>query len=240
MRDLYHFYHVYCDEADKWTEVVPEHFNALYQSGLLAALSAPVKVGIIGNANQRLEVCDVIHEMCLPFTVVAVAQTGWEQETLRSLHSFSYQREGSAVLYAHTKGVAHPSDRQDDWRRRMTELLITDWKNCVLPLSMCEADIVGAYRLVNDGEAQGYAGDGADAVAAMLNDELGVQIPVGPRFPEVGEAIFAGNFWWATLDWIDSLKPPSCRSRYNAETWVGSTNSRGEEPRVKNVKLWTV
>ena len=142
------------------------------------------------------------------------------------------------VLYAHTKGAANPSVRQDTWRKGMTHVMVDGWKDCVNKFkSDLSVDIVGMYRIVNNGDVR-YAGDGADVVAAALNKDLGIDLPVTPPFPEVGQAIFAGNFWWTTTDWVASKRMPGLLSRYDAETWISEHNRLGRYPTVINISEW--
>ena len=222
----------------QWRPIVAEHFEAVLESGLLDELAEPIRVGIVGPLYQRTLVSQWLFENYgKRVVVVSSEQEGFEQVTLHQL----WQRTlaGSVgILYAHTKGVAHPSVRQDQWRREMTDLLVNDWRRCVRLLTYTEADVVGAYRILNDGMARDAFGDGADEVAARLNAELGTDLEVGDRFPEVGQAIFAGNFWWASGSWIRSLNEPSTHSRYDAETWVASANRNGVEPKLFNLKAW--
>ena len=236
MRKLLHYYHAYvAGEADVWKRIMVEHFTALESSGLLARLNVPVRIGLVGDPFERYDAWQWLDTHLPAFEVVAAERTGFEQVTLHQL--WERTKVGTdAVLYAHTKGGAHPSPRQDQWRHELTQSLVHGWRQCVRHLDY--SDVVGAYHIVNDGEAQGYAGDGANAVAAALNKELGITLPVDPVFPEVGEAIFAGNFFWAASDWILSLLAPLERSRYDAETWIGGANRYGRKPTVHNVQEW--
>ena len=239
MRDLFHFYHVYADPAGLWHEVVNDHFEACEKSGLLDVLSGPVRIGVVGAQKDRYAVyAQLDRGFRDDYRIKGSAVEGFEQVTLFPLWCEMGGLTNGAVLYSHTKGVAHPSVRQDDWRRKMTAEVVGRWDRCAAILDIGAADLVGSYRIVNDGEAQAAFGDGADAVAAGLNAELGIDLPVGPVFPEVGQSIYAGNFWWATSQWVASLDAPAVRSRYDAETWIGGPNQDGVLPTNYNLAEW--
>lgn len=244
---LRHYYHVYAD-GDHWQDIVLEHFYALGISGLLDKLSEPVQVVVIGpkkaqqDAQFLLQRCSSLGGLVRDYGVyhyIDGGSTGWEQATLMRMweKAQSHDMRG-AVLYAHTKGAAHPSIRQDSWRQRMTQLCIGRWEAYVDAIDWLDVDVAGAYHIVNDGEAQDAFGDGADIVAGQLNQDLGTTLEVGPVFPEVGQAIFAGNFWWADWSWIGSLNAPRMDSRYDAETWIGGVNKDGRIPTVFNMERW--
>lgn len=231
MRDLYHYYHAYVNgDPDVWRPVVRDHFHTLRSSGLLDQLAAPVKIGVVGNAAARDRLWKTLDKLNIDRHIVAVNQMGWEQITLYPLWAAAESMPDGAVLYAHTKGVAHPSPRQEQWRQSMQAMLVGMWGRCVEALDKC--DVIGAYRIVNDGVAQAAFGDGATDVLQQLNAECGTAIPTEPKFPEIGEAIFAGNYWWSTTAWIGNLPAPRMRSRYDAETWVGQRGNDGYDPSV--------
>lgn len=254
---IFHYYHVYCDPADNWRHIVADHCHALREGGLLSALDDYVRIGVVADsADQRHEVQDVFDAEGVQTRMFRRTgeYTTWEQRTLIPMWLTAAADiaagNQSLVLYAHTKGAANPSVRQDTWRERMTQLLVLDWKKCVKAFDgriinldgrsrvFEPVDLVGMYRIVNDGEAQKAFGDGADAVAHFLNVELGIELPVGARFPEVGQSIFAGNFWWSTSAWIASKYAPGTASRYDAETWIGQPNMEGREPACWNIADW--
>lgn len=233
---LHHYYHVYAI-GDEWEDIVVEHFEALWHYGLQQVLDGPVHVGVVGEMADRYRMWKLCQALGADVDAVNFGPSTWEQATLYPMWRNAASQDG-LVLYAHTKGAANPSPRNHEWRRRMTDLLVGDWLKCVSLMRDGTVDLVGAYRIVNDGEAQNAFGDGADYVAAQLNKELGTDIEVGPRFPEVGQAIFAGNFWWANYSWIKSLLAPRLESRYDAETWVGGPNRNGALPLVHSVEKW--
>jgi hypothetical protein len=69
--------------------------------------------------------------------------------------------------------------------------------------------------------------------AAALDDGYDCAGPhwITPDRFEVPKPFFAGNFWWASLDFLRRLPPPGGPDRYAAERWIGET----EVPRVLNL-----
>ena len=240
MSKLLHYYHVYCDGRRNWLHCVEEHCVALRTSGLENALEGPVIVGVVGDRDQRSAVRSKFRECGVNAWISSSVYTTWEQRTLQALWLRAQQNADGLVLYAHTKGAANPSVRQDKWREDMTRLLVKNWEDCVHLLEHEPIDVVGAYRIVNDGVAKAAFGGGADEVAAFLNKETGSDIEVGPVFPEQGKAILAGNYFWSTMKWVRSLDRPLNRSRYDAEQWIGNENSEGITPTLYNLEPWRV
>jgi hypothetical protein len=106
-----------------------------------------VRVGVVGSAVNRARVLALLEELVIPVTVVAVADEGWEQVTLKQLHKFAKQDDGK-IFYAHTKG-AWSSDRMaNPWRVSMIHDTVTRWKECVRALNSVQA--AGAFWLKSD------------------------------------------------------------------------------------------
>ena len=233
---LYHYYHAYLNEPG-WVKIVGEHFKAVYDSGLYAQLAEPVHVGLVGGIKEQTDFWEYMKWLGVPYQQVNANEGRWEQTTLFPMWWRSHVMDG-AVLYAHTKGAAHPSPIQDHWRKKMTDLVVGEWSSCVDMLELFGIDVAGAYRIMNDGSKDAFGRNGADQVADALNKDLGLDLEVGPVFPEVGKAIFAGNFFWSTWKWIRSLNAPGMASRYDAEQWIGNANIEGREPTVFNMEEW--
>ena len=139
MPKIFHFYHVYAD--GDWKKPLGLHLAALKHTGLLSALSG-FFVGIVGSEENREDVKEVI-----PATLIAEADTGWEQVTLEVLHDFAAWNDGQ-VFYAHTKGAWSNSDLAKAWRESMTYDCVVRWRECVNALTMVDA--VGPYWLKSD------------------------------------------------------------------------------------------
>jgi hypothetical protein len=76
-----------------------------------------------------------------------------------------------------------------------------------------------------------------DQCVAGLDDGYDCAGPhwITPEAFEVPAPFFAGNFWWARLDFLRRLPPPGGPDRYAAERWIGET----EIPRVLNLlPIW--
>ena len=139
MTRLTHFFHAYAD--GKFETPMRQHFTEVRDTGLLYALDS-VRVGIVGSAVNRARVLALLEELVIPVTVVAVADEGWEQVTLKQLHKFAKQDDGK-IFYAHTKG-AWSSDRMaNPWRVSMIHDTVTRWKECVRALD--KLDTAGPF-----------------------------------------------------------------------------------------------
>jgi hypothetical protein len=141
---LTHFFHVYAD--GNFHTPIREHFTQVKESGLLGELDS-VRVGLVGDVTNRARVLALFDELAVPVMVVASADMGWEQVTLKALHEFA-QGDDGFVFYGHTKGawssdpIAHP------WRVTMIQDTVTRWRECVDALSRVQA--AGAYWLRSD------------------------------------------------------------------------------------------
>jgi hypothetical protein len=125
--------------------------------------------------------------------IAVTAGAGHEDVTLRALHAFA-ALDGK-VFYAHTKGAGNPSRANTFWRRRMTACCAGGWERAVTALDT--HDCAGPHWLT-----------------AMEYWEC----PSPPW-----RAWFAGNFWWARLDFLRRLPVPAGGDRYAAERWIGGT-----------------
>jgi hypothetical protein len=134
LKNLVHFYHVFADGY--WQDAAADHFKALETSGLMGQLD-DVFLGIVGQPENRRAV-----KRELPGVVVAEDVEGWEQVTLRKLHTWAKQNTAK-VFYAHTKGAWSNSNFATQWRLSMTEDTVTRWQECVKGLD--EAQCVGPF-----------------------------------------------------------------------------------------------
>jgi hypothetical protein len=108
-----------------------------------------VRVGIVGTRENRAKVLALFDELAIPVMVVATAETGWEQVTLKELHSFAKEDDGK-IFYAHTKGASSPDAIANPWRVSMIHDTVTRWRECVNALE--KLDTAGAFWLRSDCE----------------------------------------------------------------------------------------
>lgn len=135
---LAHFYHAY---AGEWRVPVAEHMAALAD----CKFDGPMYLGLVGNVENRAE---VEREMRAIRAVVVKADedAGWEQVTLREVLRYAQENDG-AVLYAHTKGAANPSDFQHVWRQWMTRLVVKDHRPVLADMQDGGFDAAGCHWL---------------------------------------------------------------------------------------------
>jgi hypothetical protein len=127
---LAHFYHVFAD--GQWQPIAEAHVAALETSGLMDNLD-DLFLGIVGSPETRRRV-----KRALPGVVVAEADAGWEQVTLKPLHDFAKQSQAN-IFYAHTKGAWSNIDLAKQWRLSMTFDTVTRWEECVTALRTVDA-----------------------------------------------------------------------------------------------------
>ena len=125
-----------------------------------------------------------------------------ENATLRLLEHWLPTHPGWLVLWFHSKGATHEKDNP----------LRGNWRGCMM------RNLVTSWRTcVSD------LSSGCEAV--------GCHWMSGDKTPP-GQSIFAGNFWWATSDYLSTLPSIMARdrikvsglgaleSRYEAEVWL--------------------
>lgn len=201
-----HFYHCYA--GGRWQTPVAEHLDAL-DAG---EFDGPFHVGLVGSPKQRQEALEAISARRKPDQIIEAGR-GWEQVTLDAVHRYA-KRHGGGVLYAHSKGSAHPTHRsrspwqarslpaddalrdarspnvrhlpsQDQWRQVMTERVVKGWAECAAHLE-AGYDAAGIW----------YFG------------------------------VFHGNFWTARCAYLRKLRRCSRKDRHAAEWWMGTGNPR--------------
>jgi hypothetical protein len=136
---LTHFFHVYAD--GNFGTPIREHFTEVKDTGLLYELDS-VRVGIVGSAVNRARVLALFDELAIPVMVVATAPQGWEQVTLKKLHTFAKEDDGF-IFYAHTKGAWSSDKMAHPWRVSMIHDTVTRWRECAEALD--HLDTAGPY-----------------------------------------------------------------------------------------------
>lgn len=160
---------------------------------LAADFSDPVYLGLVGASLWRSAAAGAFDP--LDVRIAVEADSGFEQVTLAKVREYAQEHDG-AVLYAHTKGAMDATQFRADWRRSMTRLVVSDWRANLAHLE--HFDAVGCHWLT------------AEQFSSWAPQE----------FPD-GTPFFGGNFWIARCDYLRTLPEPSCRSRFDAERWIG-------------------
>lgn len=125
-----------------------------------------------------------------------------ENLTLVELEKWLPDHPGWNVLYFHAKGVTHPEQSE----------MVTRWRGCMMH------HLIENWLTCVSSLEVGYEAIGCHWM----------QYPLTPQ----GQHIFAGNFWWATSDYLRTLPSildtprikesgvGSLESRYEAEVWL--------------------
>ena len=179
------FYHVWADGL--WQRPLSEFLFALQQ----AEFPGPLTFGLVGSPESR-ELPRRIIEAVHPGAEFVEADEGFEQVTLRALHAYSRGHEHH-LLYAHTKGAAHPNDLQARWRQSMTARVLGQWRRLAVVLDGPWVDACGCHWQIPEECGSAY-------------------MPACP--------IFTGNFWMARAEFVRGL-PDMGEGRLDAEQWIG-------------------
>lgn len=129
------FYHVYAD--GEWEAAAQEYSSALAVSHFPGERFA----GLVGNVAN----CRRVKQFLPLKSVIAQAEAGFEQVTLRALHEWAKSQAPDAViLYAHTKGAAFSAgdERARRWRHAMVHETVMTWEAAEHYLG--HYDVVGA------------------------------------------------------------------------------------------------
>jgi len=194
--------------------IVHEQMTQLRVSGLLDAATKLV-VGINGGEASR-----EIANMVIPAKAEIIMhglESRSENLTICALHDFAKENPGWLILYHHSKSCTH--DQNSDYGK-----FATRWRRCM------EKTCVTRWR-----ECVSELENGYDAVGAHWLKEMG---------HDKSQHFFAGNFWWATSDFIATVPSMYTRdrikvsgisnveSRYEAEVWI----SIGPLPKTKDME----
>ena len=176
--------------GDHAIAILSEQMHALKRSQLAAAADS-FTVAINGNDSDALTLCSLA-----PEKAGLVINSGGQSEIPTLVHLRARLQPGWAIFYHHLKGVSHPGEAAyDNWRHRMEEVCVWNWKQCVIDL-----------------------GRGYDAVGChWLTPE---KFPGAVTSP-----FFGGTFWWARSEYLmqlPPLPPDSFENRYHAEGWIGT------------------
>jgi len=214
MKKIAIFYHVY--QYGGWKNIFAEQINRLQRSGLLDAADY-VHIGITGPIPFSIKTDKNIN-------VVRNRETTSEIPTLKALHKFCLENDDYNVLYFHATGVTWTNPNNQDeiqyytakslpfsvkqinenktrWRNYLEHFIIDNWKECNTILSM--------YDCV-----------GTEWANRVILDNKFMYLPH-----------YAGNFWWASSDYIkkldlDFIEKDSKLKYWMCEFWIGSGNPK--------------
>lgn len=193
-KPLIHYYHIYADPTRNWMPIVQQHFLALHNFGLYERL-AEIRVGVVGaDTAPVLEYLANFDKV----KIIADQSNGFEQVTLNKMHLHSKDND-ALYYYAHTKGASDPSLINQLWCRSMEFYTNANWQHMVDALATY--DTAGCHWLTTE-------------KYPFIKDENN---PKG--FP-----YYAGNFWWATSDYLRKLPRVGNETRWSAEHWIGKGN----------------
>jgi len=130
-----------------------------------------------------------------------------ECRTIVALEEWLKSSPGFNVLYFHSKGATHGLNDPDHALRMR-------WRHCMM------RNLVQNWRTCVTDLESGY-------------EAVGCHWMTGDKTPP-GQSIFAGNFWWASSDFLRTLPSIMVRdrikesgidakiSRYESEVWIGN------------------
>jgi hypothetical protein len=135
-----HYYHAYAHPG--WQVIVDEYLDALVGSGFHEVIGS-LRLGVVGDPAARKSLVDHL-SLQVPVTIIAEADSGWEQLTLS--HILQTLDSAEVVAYAHTKSVTLPDDEVNVfWRRQMVSLVIEGWRDRVN--DMASYDSAGPFQM---------------------------------------------------------------------------------------------
>lgn len=116
---------------------------------------------------------------------------------------------GDKCLYLHTKGVSRNDDPiVQGWRRYMIKYCVAEWQACVNAL------------------------DSHDMAGPLWLDSKGWGTRVGTK------QFYAGNYWWATGDYIGKIRAPKIQpNRWLAEGWAYS--GKPKTAAIDGKQIWS-
>ena len=199
-------------------DIVDEQMTALRESGLLHDCSEFI-VGINGGKESE-DMANLLIPSKAKKIMHGLASKS-ENLTIVEIEKWLPSHRGWHVLYFHSKGatsVGSEQERRKQWRLCMMNNLVLKWHRCTRDLNH-GFDSVGCHWISN------------------------FMKPLFDHQNQRDQAYWAGNFWWATSDFLLSLPSihnrarihwsgiGSIESRYEAEVWIGNGS---RIPKVKD------
>lgn len=185
-------------------DIVAEQMDQLARSGLEEAASEIV-VGVNGGSESKL-----MAELLLPKKARVVfhgLDSHAENLTIVELEKWLPAHPGWNVLYFHAKGCTHPPGEH------YGDNISAPWRRAMM------ADLIDNWRLCVIDLEQGYDGACSHFMRHMADGT---------------QHIAAGNFFWATSDFLRTLPSiylrerikvsgiAAAESRFEAEVWIGN------------------
>lgn len=210
MRPIAIFYHCLFfhgsppELRERACEIVGEQMRDLKQSGLLD--SATVFIAGINGGEESVEFANLL----LPAKATRVfhgLQSKAENLTIVEVEKWAPSHPGFNVLYLHAKGCTHGPD--DAYGNGVS----APWRRTMMQY------LVGGWRQCVCDLESGFESVGCHFMRGMCDGT---------------QNIWAGNFWWATSDFLrtvpsiflrDRIKVSgisAAESRYEAEVWIGN------------------
>jgi hypothetical protein len=181
-------------DADHAMGIMAEQMNALIESGLSKAADK-LFIGVNGGSADYAAAC-----MLAPESAELVQHPDHfrgELPTMFIMQQWCRGNPDAYVMYHHTKGAIHKGEPMYDlWRRRMENIVVWNWRQCVADLEQ-GTEAVGGHWLTPE--------------------RFG---------PSVRAPFFGGNFWWAKAEFLNTLPQlrQTAENReqfYDAESWIG-------------------
>lgn len=195
-------------------EIVHEQMKLVKDSGLLNETQHLV-VGINGGKES-----EQFANLVIPAKANRVfhgLESRAENLTIVELEKWIKDNPGWNVLYFHAKGCTHPEG--DNYGDNVS----SPWRKTM------DRQLVGGWRQCVKDLESGFESVGCHFLVGMCDGT---------------QNIWAGNFWWATSDFLKTLPSiylrdrikesgiAAAESRYEAEVWIGNG------PRIPKVKQY--
>jgi hypothetical protein len=182
--------------------IAAELHGRLMQSGLYRA-SDIIHVTLLGDRAQSDRMNELIFSKHQKYKVEHISEdvTEYEWASLRHLYKTAKEGKDYHLWYIHTKGASN--SRPD------------------VPLSIQKnirrwRDIMSHYTIGEHRKCRYLLKTGHDTVGSLLRWNTGCIAPY-----------YAGNFWWATADYIRTLPEPE-GNRSSAEGWISFPSVAGK------------
>jgi hypothetical protein len=217
---IYGYYHICA--INNYYDIVKDQLQSIYHSGLInhtekLFISILIKDPDTNDGSIPNKLFELFNQYLtyeynekteIKYIIRMIGKNDiYELETINMIledAKNNNSNENYLIYYLHSKGVSNKNIADPrlmvairDWRLLMEEVIIWNWEACEKILSSN-----------ND-----YDVCGINYISRLANDQDFVRDH------------FHGNFWWATSNYVSSLKPLSLNSNYVvAEMWLSGGN----------------